>query len=181
MPVRWRILSHLREHENGDCYATHTIAAEVPDDVAENQNDTETSRPGPWFQTGLRFTCTRCGACCTGVPGYVWVTEEELERIAEYIGLDVAETRRRFTRTIRRRRTLTEQPNGDCVFYDRETRACTIYPVRPVQCQTWPFWPNNVSTPQAWAETCQTCPGAGRGRLYTVEEILEASKKTRRT
>ena len=27
-----------------------------------------------WYRDGLRFECTRCGACCTGAPGYVWVT-----------------------------------------------------------------------------------------------------------
>ena len=27
----------------------------------------------PWYRDGLRFECTRCGHCCTGAPGYVWV------------------------------------------------------------------------------------------------------------
>ena len=30
-------------------------------------------RAEPWYRDGLRFACTRCGACCTGAPGYVWV------------------------------------------------------------------------------------------------------------
>ena len=25
----------------------------------------------PWYNDGLRFTCTRCGHCCTGEPGFV--------------------------------------------------------------------------------------------------------------
>src|SRR5262245_18529291 len=27
----------------------------------------------PWYQDGLEFTCTRCGKCCTGEPGFVSV------------------------------------------------------------------------------------------------------------
>ena len=38
----------------------------------------------PWYEDGLRFRCTRCGACCTGSPGFVWVNAEELADIAEY-------------------------------------------------------------------------------------------------
>ncbi len=41
---------------------------------------------GPWYQDGLRFTCTMCGKCCTGDPGYVWVTDEELAALAKFLG-----------------------------------------------------------------------------------------------
>ena len=43
------------------------------------------STPDPeptWYQDGLAFECTRCGACCTGAPGYVWVNDEEIARLA---------------------------------------------------------------------------------------------------
>ena len=46
----------------------------------------------PWFKDGLRFTCTRCGKCCTGPPGFVWVNDEEVAAIAEYIGESVKHT-----------------------------------------------------------------------------------------
>jgi hypothetical protein len=36
----------------------------------------------PWYKDGLRFTCTGCGDCCTGAPGYVWVNKEEIEALA---------------------------------------------------------------------------------------------------
>jgi Fe-S-cluster containining protein len=35
----------------------------------------------------LNFTCTQCGNCCSGEPGYVWVTKEEIRRIAEFLSL----------------------------------------------------------------------------------------------
>jgi Fe-S-cluster containining protein len=124
----------------------------------------------PWYQEGLRFRCTRCGLCCTGAPGYVWVTAEEIRAIAAFLGEAEAEVEARHTRRVGPRRSLREKANGDCIFYDRRA-GCTIYPVRPRQCRTWPFWYSNVCTPQAWERTCQVCPGAGQGDLIPAEEI----------
>ncbi|WP_296458322.1 hypothetical protein [Rubinisphaera sp.] len=38
-----------------------------------------------WYKDGLKFECTQCGNCCTGGPGAVWVSEEEIQAIAEYL------------------------------------------------------------------------------------------------
>jgi len=76
------------------------------------------------------------------------------------------------------RHTLREQANGDCVFYDRE-RGCTVYAARPRQCRSWPFWDSNLKTPQAWAQTCQECPGAGKGTFYSVEQVQAQAAKIR--
>src|SRR5437868_15368258 len=110
----------------------------------------------PWYREGLRFECSRCGHCCTGAPGYVWVTDEELQAIASLRGESSSETRARFTRLVGRRRSLREKKNGDCVFYDKG-QGCTIYPARPVQCRTWPFWESNAVTPDAWQRTSEIC------------------------
>jgi Fe-S-cluster containining protein len=126
----------------------------------------------PWYQDGLRFHCTRCGNCCTGTPGFVWVNEEEIAAIAEFRGESIQETTALCTRLARRGRSLREKENGDCVFYDRQ-EGCTIYPVRPRQCRTWPFWASNVDTPEAWRQTCEVCPGSGQGELISAEEITQ--------
>jgi Fe-S-cluster containining protein len=123
-----------------------------------------------WYQDGLHFRCTRCGNCCTGAPGYVWVTDEELAAIAAFRHEPVDEVAGLHTRLVRKRRTLREKVNGDCVYYEQEA-GCTIYPVRPRQCRTWPFWESNVVTPEQWEATCEVCPGAGHGDLIPVEEI----------
>src|SRR5207245_1441834 len=124
----------------------------------------------PWYQDGLRFRCTRCGNCCTGAPGFVWVDEEEVAAIARFRQQPLEEVTGLYTRPVRGRRSLREQANGDCIFYDREA-GCTIYPVRPRQCRTWPFWESNVRTPEAWRRTCEVCPGSGHGGLISAEEI----------
>jgi Fe-S-cluster containining protein len=125
---------------------------------------------GVWYQDGLRFRCTRCGNCCTGAPGYVWVNDDEVADIAAFRGERVAEVEGLYTREVGRRRSLREKVNGDCAFYDRAA-GCTIYPVRPRQCRTWPFWESNLRSPAAWRRTCESCPGAGQGDLVSAEEI----------
>jgi Fe-S-cluster containining protein len=132
----------------------------------------------PWYQDGLRFRCTRCGKCCTGAPGYVWVNDAEMMAIAEHRGETVAHTAALHTRPVGRRVSLREKANGDCIFYD-PADGCTIYPVRPRQCRTWPFWESNIVTPEAWEKTCEICPGSGLGELIPVEEITRRMKTIR--
>ena len=127
-----------------------------------------------WFKEGLRFGCRQCGRCCTGEPGYVWVTEEEIARIAKAVGLPKIIFENQFVRRVRGQKSLTEYANGDCVLYDPETRGCRVYEARPVQCRTWPFWDNNIDLPNSWKKTAKFCKGCDnpKGRLYTVDEIL---------
>ena len=125
----------------------------------------------PWYKGGLQFQCTGCGDCCTGAPGYVWVNKEEIATLAATVNLAVADFEDRYVKAVGVRKSLKEYPNGDCVFFDNQSRKCKVYSARPRQCRTWPFWDSNIRTPEAWAETCQVCPGSGTGRLYQLEQI----------
>jgi len=125
----------------------------------------------PWYQDGLRFECSQCGDCCTGAPGYVWVNKAEIAGMAETVGMDTGEFEQNYVRRIGIRKSLIEYSNGDCVFFDTETRKCQVYDARPRQCRTWPFWESNTRTPEHWEETCEVCPGSGKGKLYQLEEI----------
>lgn len=127
----------------------------------------------PWFKDGLRFRCSQCGDCCTGAPGHVWVNQEEIRNLASRIGVEVEEFERKYVRQVGIRKSLVEFPNGDCVFFDGEARKCTVYEARPRQCRTWPFWHSNVRSPEDWEQTCEVCPGSGKGPLVPVERILE--------
>lgn len=133
----------------------------------------------PWFKDGLKFNCTQCGDCCTGAPGYVWVNQEEIGQLASHLGLSIDEFEQKYVRQVGIRKSLVEYSNGDCVFFDGQKRKCTVYEARPRQCRTWPFWNSNIRTPEAWAETCQVCPGSGTGNLVPVEQILKQSQVMR--
>ncbi len=134
----------------------------------------------PWYQDGLRFTCSQCGDCCTGAPGYVWVNQEEINALAKLTGAASPEAfEEEYVRQVGVRRSLREYSNGDCVFFDNQKRGCTVYEARPRQCRTWPFWDSNLRNPEEWARTCQACPGSGEGKLYTIEQIEEQRRVMR--
>jgi uncharacterized protein len=57
--------------------------------------------------------------------------------------------------------------------------GCTVYPVRPKQCRTWPFWESNLQSPDDWNRTAEGCPGCNRGDLIPVEEITRRMKVVR--
>lgn len=118
-----------------------------------------------WYRDGLRFSCTQCGNCCSGDPGYVWATKEEIKRIAAFLGREDGTLDKDHLRRVGFRYSLTEKPDGDCIFLKREDgkAMCSIYPVRPLQCRTWPFWSEVVRTPDSWARVAKKCPGMNHG------------------
>jgi len=133
-----------------------------------------------WYQAGLNFECTQCGNCCSGPPGYVWVTRKEIRAISEYLGRTDGDLDKKQLRRVGLRFSLTEEPGGDCVFLKRSGKRafCSVYPVRPLQCRTWPFWSGNLRSPDDWNEAARTCPGIGQGRRYEFVEI-EARRRGR--
>jgi len=139
----------------------------------------KTSPPAsePWYADGLRFRCTQCGDCCTGAEGYVWVNQQEVEELAEAVGMKPETFERRFVKRVGIRRSLKERANGDCVLLDKETRKCTAYEVRPRQCRTWPFWNSNLRSREAWDEAAEACPGCNKGSLVPLEQIVEQASK----
>ncbi len=143
-----------------------------------------------WYEQGLKFTCTTCGNCCTGGPGYVWLSDEEIGRLAVHLGLTVAETTERYCRRLYGKWSLNEVrgPGGgyDCVFLKevkpprtnrrgeaivQAKRVCGIYQARPLQCRTWPFWPENLESRAAWQQETRKCPGMNTGRHYDRDQI----------
>ena len=145
----------------------------------------------PWYATGLAFECRLCGRCCCGPDeGYVWVTEEEIAAIARHLGITPARMRELYVRKVDNRHSLKEKrPSNDCIFYRHDPDAsgdgegasgqCLIYEVRPAQCRSWPFWPSNLTDPDAWAIAGMRCKGINRGRLHTCDEIEAKRKATR--
>jgi hypothetical protein len=131
-----------------------------------------------WYSGGLEFKCTQCGNCCSGPSGYVWFDDEEAQRIADYLKMDVNTFRRRFAHARFGKWTLNEvktERGHDCTFlrFDGQGKAlCSIYGVRPLQCRTWPFWPSNLRSPRDWEESGQRCPGMrDGGQFVAIEKI----------
>ncbi len=126
----------------------------------------------------LRFECqSGCINCCDQ-QGFVYLTEQDLKRAAEYVGLSAAEFESRYvyrTRTLLRLR----KPRGSQCHFLLE-HGCSIHPAKPTQCRTFPFWPELVENRREWKATGKYCPGIGTGQLVQIGTVLEIAEEHRR-
>jgi len=132
----------------------------------------------PWYHKGLRFECTQCGECCRnhGDYAYVYMTDEEVERISDHLGLTIEVFLERHCEEADGWVTLrTSEPA--CEFLGKDSR-CAIYPVRPKQCKTWPFWEENLRHKSWNGEVKDCCPGIGKGPLVPAEEVTRIARET---
>jgi len=130
----------------------------------------------PFYETQpLHFSCTRCGGCCE-TPGdyFVFTSVDEAERIRAYRGLSTGWFRRRYLRRLGDGQlVLAAGSHQRCIFLDAE-RRCSVYPVRPLQCRTYPYWPEIVASGRAWRREGRRCEGIGRGEAVPVGKIRHA-------
>jgi hypothetical protein len=149
-----------------------------------------TEEQAAWYADGLRFTCTQCGNCCTGGPGFVWISVEEVVRLAAHLRLSPEQVVEKYCRKIDGKFSLRERRNArgeyDCIFLKEvkaqrrdgdETvvyskRVCTVYDARPLQCRTWPFWTENLRDQASWERSAKRCPGMNVGKRYTLKQIV---------
>jgi Fe-S-cluster containining protein len=128
-----------------------------------------------WWSQGVQFECQGSGKCCVsrGEYGYVYLSLKDRKRLAQHLGIPT----RKFTQTYCSSNDgwiFLKNPQLPCGFL--KANQCTVYEGRPTQCRTWPFWPENMSV-RNWAkEVASYCPGVGKGRVYSAEEIEKILK-----
>ncbi|MGB5338345.1 MAG: YkgJ family cysteine cluster protein [Gammaproteobacteria bacterium] len=127
----------------------------------------------PFYESRqLRFSCTRCGECCIASGDYyVFLSAQEAEKIRRFLGLSRSWFRRRYLERLETGDMVASSGQDDrCVFLDRDGR-CRIYPVRPLQCRTYPFWPEVVHSASAWRAEAERCEGINCGSVVPVDRI----------
>lgn len=105
-----------------------------------------------------------------GEPGTIYVSRTEIKTIAASLHQTEAEFTAKYLYPFKDSYSIKEDRQGRCLFFDN---GCTIYPIRPLQCRTYPFWFSNLRSESRWKRVQQQCPGIGRGRRYTRSEILD--------
>jgi len=110
----------------------------------------------------FKFTCIRCGNCCTDKTTVVNLTyldilriknglELNLEEVLEIVGFYILTLERTENATKKMVLSpietekgpayvgLIKNSKGDCLFYDEKKKKCSIYDLRPIFCRTFPF------------------------------------------
>ncbi|MCF7938884.1 MAG: YkgJ family cysteine cluster protein [Spirochaetales bacterium] len=127
----------------------------------------------PFYQNGLRFSCRQCSYCCRGEPGFVFLSLDDLQRLSASFSWTIQEIIQKYCHYVpvngRHLISLKEKPDNDCIFLEHDT--CRVYAARPVQCQTYPFWPSILRSEKVWKNEADHCPGINSGRLYKKTEI----------
>jgi Fe-S-cluster containining protein len=131
-----------------------------------------------WVPTeGLAFRCTGCGECCRR-PGWVLLTRLEADRIAERLAGEGA-----TAETLLGELWLQEADDlfainvGEkepCALLDPQGR-CTVHDIKPMQCATYPFWPEILGKRRAWTYEKRRCEGIEHieSERYTAADIVE--------
>jgi Fe-S-cluster containining protein len=120
--------------------------------------ETMNAKEEPWFADGLRFKCTGCGKCCTGSPGYVFLSKTDLENLSQHFGLTEEAFLKEYARYIDGQYALLDRSSSyDCIFL--KENKCSVYEARPIQCRTFPWWIHHLREPSDWEEAANRCEG----------------------
>jgi Fe-S-cluster containining protein len=88
------------------------------------------------------YNCSKCPAYCCSIYERVQVTKRDINRLANYFGVDIETAQRRFTTTWQGEHILKRKADPifgkACKFLDPSTRRCTIYEGRPSVCREFP-------------------------------------------
>jgi Fe-S-cluster containining protein len=133
---------------------------------------------GPFYAGGLRFSCARCSSCCRHESGFVYISENDLARLANELKMGYTEFVKTWCRWIplnedSERLSLKEKSNFDCIFWKNQGTAsgCSVYHARPLQCRAYPFWDNIICSPDAWEAAGKGCPGINNGEQHCLKTI----------
>jgi len=101
------------------------------------------------------FKCQQCGDCCKGYGG-TFVTEKEIDAIAGYTNTDPENFVENYCQISGGKPVLAQGKDIYCIFWDG---LCTIHPVKPRMCRTWPFIKSVLVDIDNWHIMVGICPG----------------------
>ncbi len=130
----------------------------------DRRDTDESPHPGILRKKGFEFgfdpeACAACaGRCCSGDPGRIWVSEGEIAKISRFLGIHPVDLVHTCLYRVDGRLSIREVPADDgfrCLFLESGRPArCAVYPVRPRQCRTFPFWDRYRGRGRLLAEEC---------------------------
>lgn len=130
-----------------------------------------------FYENGLQFQCQGSGNCCVsrGEYGYVFLTDDDRKSMAKALKISTRLFSQKYCEQTKGVWHLKEDPaRMECVFLKKN--RCEVYEGRPMQCRTWPFWPEVMNAKTWKKEVASYCPGVGQGPVHS-KEIIEKTMK----
>lgn len=132
----------------------------------------------------MKFQCQEsCGGkCCKkdfiSAGGFVFLTKADRDRLTRRLNKPLTDfaslgefEHTSFSGKEAKAWFLNDNDQG-CIFF--KDGKCEVYEDRPIQCKTYPFWPENMD-PDAWKQVAEMCPGVGVGEVPArAGEMLQA-------
>lgn len=126
----------------------------------------------------MRFQCqSGCIRCCEQ-KGFVYVTRDDIARLAGHLGIARAEFRRLYLCGSPPLLRFRKQRDKQCPFLLAD--GCSVHAVKPLQCSTFPYWPELLANAAERREAAQYCPGINKGPLVNIELAREVADEVRR-
>ena len=152
------------------------------------------------IEDGFYFNCQSCGRCCRGKgEGYVFIDENEIQRISEFLRIEIDDFREKFLEEIEaeyrifdnslqptKRKVFLkstvlkqDEEDGICIFLNTDSNLCKVYELRPNQCKSWPVWFSIMTNKVHYQKTLEKCPGIHfKGEKFIDKtEIIESLQK----
>jgi Fe-S-cluster containining protein len=126
----------------------------------------------------MRFSCQPgCTRCCTQ-QGWVYLSVEDVPRMAAFLGMSEDEFQRQYVYSTKHHLRLRRR-QGQCPFLKAD--GCSVHPVKPTHCRVFPFWPELIPEPikakRELRETARWCPGIGKGNVVSVEALKKSAQE----
>jgi hypothetical protein len=127
----------------------------------------------------FHFLCTGCGECCRG-EGSIYFSTDDLRAAMHHLGISRLEFRYRYARHFQKTDSsqYVHRSEAACLFLNGEGR-CDIYPVRPLQCGSYPFWHSVFESPGNFRYNKKLCEGfSDNQHSYTALQITRRVNRT---
>jgi len=123
----------------------------------------------------MRFECQRgCVACCEQ-KGDVYLTRDDVARMAEHLGISRAEFRRLYVCGEPPEMRLREPRHKACAFLLAD--GCSVHAAKPLQCRAFPFWPELLNSASERAKAMSYCPGLGKGESVDMAQARRTASE----
>lgn len=129
------------------------------------------------FKNGIKFQCQGSANCCVsrGSYGYVYLSKKDINTLSNYFNISPDKFKKKYCQLTNGYLHLKEyKKKNNCIFL--KDKKCNVYKARPIQCRTWPFWPENMNYKKWNKEIINFCPGIGKGRKWNKKDIEKKLK-----